>query len=128
MALQLYSQCEVFANGSKLAEEASVTIDRRTNAQVVNTVAKGFAGESPGAAHIQIKVTNAVPAAAFEVNPGQFMGLKSGSALQVVEFTFYAAGLTLTTKGFVDTDNFAHAVNSEAKLEFAATCEPADWR
>lgn len=128
MALQLYSQAEVYINGAKLAEEAQVTISRRTNAQAVNTVAKGFAGVSPGAAVIEFKMTNAVPAATFEVNPGQFMGLSSGGSLQVVEITAFAAGQTLTTKGFIMDDNFSHAVNSEARLEFTAMCEPADWK
>ena len=128
MALQQYSLIDVYVNGGKLAEEASVTINRRTNAQNVNTVAKGFAGQSPGAAIIEIKVTNAVPAATFELNPGQFMGLTGGSALGVVEITLFAAGQTLTTKGFITDDNFSHAVNSEAKLEFSAICSPADWK
>ena len=128
MALQQYSQAEIYLNGGKLAEEASVTVSRRTNAQNVNTVAKGFAGQSPGAAIIEIKVTNAVPAAAFEVNPGQFMAMTNGSALAVVEISIFAAGQTLTTKGFITDDNFSHAVNSEAKLEFSATCQPADWK
>ena len=126
--LGTYSQAEVYINGGKLAEEASVTVSRRTNAQNVNTVAKGFAGQSPGAAIIEIKVSNAVPAASFELNPGQFMAMSNGSALGVVEVTIFAAGVTLTTKGFITDDNFSHAVNSEAKLEFSVVCSPADWR
>lgn len=128
MALQLYSQAEIYLNGTKLAEEAQVSISRRTNAQPVNTVAKGYAGESPGAAIMEIKVTSAIPAAAFEVNPGQFMGLISASALQGIEITIFAAGQTLTAKGFIYEDNLSHAVNSEAKLEFSARTEPADWK
>lgn len=128
MALQTYSQVEVYLNGAKLAEEAQVTISRRSNAQPVMTVAKGYAGESPGAAMLEIKVTNAIPAAGFEVNPGSFMGLVSSSALTPVELTFFTAGQTLTTRGFIFEDNLSHAVNSEAKLEFSARTEPADWK
>ena len=128
MALQLYSQVEVYLNGTKMAEEAQVSIGRRTNAQPVNTVAKGYAGESPGAAIMEVKITSAVPAAAFEVNPGQFMGLVSASALVPVEITLFAAGSTLTSKGFVYEDNLSHAVNSEAKIEMSARLEPADWK
>lgn len=127
MALQLYSMVEVYLNGTKMAEEAQVSISRRTNAQPVNTVAKGYAGESPGAAIMEIKITEAVPAAAFEVNPGQFMGLVASSALQPVELTLFCAGKTLTTKGFIYEDSLSHAVNSEAKLEMSARTEPADW-
>jgi hypothetical protein len=123
MALQVYSQAEIYINGAKLAEEAQVSVNRRSNAQPVNTVAKGYAGDSPGAAMTEIKVTNAVPSAAFELNPGPFI-----LNLQVCEITIYAAGLTLTQKGFIYEDNFSHAVNSEARLEFSARCEPADWK
>lgn len=128
MALQLYSQCEVFLNGSKLAEEAQVSIERNTSAQVVNTVAKGFAGVSQGAQAMHVKITNAVPAVAFEINPGTFMGMISGGSMQVVELTLFAAGQTLTAKGFVMNDSFSHAVNTESKLDFALICEPADWK
>ena len=128
MALQLYSQCEVFINGSKLAEEAQVSIERNTSAQVVNTVAKGFAGVAQGAQVMNIKITNAVPSAAFELNPGPFMGMVSGGAMQVMELTLFAAGQTLTAKGFVMSDSFSHAVNTESKLEMTIMCEPADWK
>ena len=128
MSLQLYSQIEIFVNGSKLAEEAQISIERNTNAQVVNTVAKGFAGMAPGAAIMTIRVTNAVPSAGFEMNPGNFMGMSSGGALGVVELTFFAASQTLTTKGFITTDSLSHSVGAESKIEFTAMCEPADWR
>lgn len=128
MALSLYTQAEVFINGSKLAEEAQVSVERNTNAQVVNTVAKGFAGLATGAPVMNIKITNAVPALAFELNPGTFMGMPSGGSLQIVEVTIFAAGQTLTSKGFVMSDNFSHAVNTESKLEMSLMCEPSDWK
>lgn len=122
MALQLYTLGEVYVNGAKLAEEAQMSISRKTNSQAVLTVARGYSGESPGAAMTDISITNAVPAAAFELNPGSFMG-----QLKVVEFTCFAAGQTLSFKGFIIEDNFSHAVNSEAKLEFKARGEFSDW-
>ena len=128
MALQLYTQAEVFINGSKLAEEAQVSVERNTNAQVVNTVAKGFAGLATGAPVMNIKITNAVPAASFELNPGAFMGMPSGGGLQVIEITLFGAGQTLTAKGFVMSDNLSHAVNTESKLEMSIIAEPADWK
>ena len=128
MALSLYTQAEVFINGSKLAEEAQVSVERNTNAQVVNTVAKGYAGLAPGAPVMNIKITNAVPALAFELNHGAFMGMTSGGGLQVLEVTIFAAGQTLTAKGFAMSDNFSHAVNTESKLEISLMCEPADWK
>jgi hypothetical protein len=123
MALQLYTLGEIYVNGSKLAEEASLTVNRKTNSQIVLTVAKGYAGESPGAAMCEIDVVNAVPAAAFEMDPGDFM-----NGLKVVEFTFFVASKTLTFKGFIIDDNFSHAVNSEAKLTFKARGEFGLWK
>lgn len=123
MALQLYTLVTCYVDGAMLAEEARVTIDRETNAQNVLTVAKGFSGLSPGAAMMMITVENAVPSADFELNPGARM-----KALQVTEFTFACAGNILTTKGFIISDNLAHAVNSESKLDFKCVCEFADWR
>lgn len=120
--LQLYTLANVYVNGSLLAEEASVTVDRATNSQQVITVAKGYAGESPGAAMTELSVENVVPAADFELNPGKFMG-----SMQVVEFSAFAAGRTLTFKGFIVSDNFSHAANSASKLSFKARGSFSDW-
>lgn len=122
MALQLYTLAAIYVNGALLSEESSVGIDRDTNAQQVLTVAKGFAGLSPGAQMTMINVDNAVPSADFELNPDKFM-----KGLAVVEITVFAAGRTLTTKGFVIKDNFQHAVNSDSKLSFSFIGEPSTW-
>lgn len=120
--LQLYTNASVYVNGGLLAEEASVQVSRATNSQQVITVAKGYAGESPGAAMCEITVESAVPADDFELNPGKFMGEN-----QIVEFTVFAAGNTLTFKGFIISDNFSHAANTESKLSFQARGSFADW-
>jgi hypothetical protein len=123
MALQLYTLALVYVNGSLLAEEADVSVDRDARAQEVATVAKGFAGLSPGAAITKIDVTNAVPSAGFELNPGAFI-----KQLAVVELTILAAGQTLTAKGFIPQDTFQHGVSKEASLRFAFIGEPVDWK
>jgi len=120
--LQLYALADVFVNGSLLAEEASVTIDRATNSQQVLTVNKGYSGESPGALMTEISVDSAVPAVGFELNPGLYMG-----ALQAVEFTIFAGSKKLTFNGFIISDNFSHAVNTESKLSFKARGSFSDW-
>lgn len=122
MSTQLYTLCEVYWNGRKLCEEASVKLTRDSKAQPVSTVARGFAGMSPGAKDLTISVENAVPAAAFEFNPGETI-----AELQVGEITLFAAGKTLSSKGFITKDDFSHAVNSEAKLSFEFMGEFADW-
>ena len=121
--LQLYAKASVYVDGSLLSEEASVTIKRTTGAQVVKTVAKGFAGVSPGAPMLTISVENAVPSADFELNPGDYM-----TNLDVVEVTIFAAGNTLTSKGFILEDNFSHAAETQSKLTFEYTGQYADWQ
>ncbi len=112
--LQLYSLAFCTVDGALLTEEASVSIHRATNSQAVNTVAKGYAGESPGAANCTIQVTNAVPAADFELDPGRFM-----KSLKSCEIGLIAAGKQITVPGFIIEDTFKHSVNSESTLEFS---------
>jgi hypothetical protein len=121
--LQLYTAAYVYVNGGLLAEEAHVTVDRATNSQPNISVAKGYSGESPGAPQTEISVESNVPAASFEFNPGPFMG-----QLQQVEFTIFAAAMTMTFKGFIISDNFTHAANTASKLSFKARGVFSDWQ
>lgn len=118
--LQQYSRAIVYINSSVLSEEASVTVKRSSGSQPVKTVAKGYAGESPGSPMTEITVSNAVPAIGFEFDPGQFINL-----VEVVEISIVTADSTLTVKGSIIDDNFSHAVDSEAKLEFNFRGGPA---
>lgn len=124
MALQLYALISVYVNGALLAEEATVRVRRDTRAQEVNTVAKGFAGLSPGAQKTMITVENAVPAAGLEFDPSQFL-----KSLSVVELTLARPdGKTLTSKGFITSDDMSHSVNTESRLSFEFEGEPAVWQ
>lgn len=120
--LSQYTKAVVYINDSALTEEASVTIKRSSGSQPVKTVAKGYSGESPGSPMTEITISNAVPAADFQLDPGNFINL-----LDIVKVTIFAAGRTMTLKGFIIDDNFSHAVDSEAKLEFNFRGGPANW-
>lgn len=120
--LQNYTKATVTWEGALLTEESSVTVQRMSGAQQVKTVAKGFAGPSPGAPMMTIQVSNAVPSADFELNPGQAIKLNT-----IGEITIFAAGRTLTTKGYIDGDNFSHAVETASKLDFTVIAQYADW-
>lgn len=122
MSTQQYSNVEVYINGSKLAEAASVKISRTTDAQIVNTLGRGFAGVSPGARMIKVTVENAVPSASFEYDPGSVM-----ETLTPVELTLFAAGKSLSSRGFILEDDFSGAVNSQTQLSFSFTGEWASW-
>lgn len=132
MALVTYSIGEVYINSLFLAQEASMSVSRKTNSQAVLTVALGYAGESPGAPMCEVEVTSAVPSAGFELDPGQFMGDGSPGGQQFglvpVQFTLFVAAKTLIFNGFIIEDDFSHAVNSEAKLRFRARGNFSLWQ
>ena len=120
---QLYAQAAVLIDGLFLTQESSVQVARATNSQAVNTVALGYAGESPGAPMVEIEVSNAVPSADFELNPGKFM-----KRLQEVEIGILGpGGKQLTARGFIISDNFQHAVNSASSLSFNFRGKMQDW-
>lgn len=111
---QLYTLIYCTVNGKLLTEEASVTVTRTTNSQPVSTVAKGYAGESPGAPMVEIDVDNAVPSADFELDAGPFM-----NSLEAVEMGVIGpGGKQMIAKGFIISDTFGHSVNSESKYSF----------
>ncbi len=110
---QLYTKAAVYVNGQQLCEEASVKINRVTNAQEVKTVCKGFAGMSEGSRMCSITIDSAVPTAGFEMDPGSFM-----QNLDIVELTIFAANQQITSKGYFTSDDFSHSVDSSSKLEF----------
>lgn len=123
MALQLYTNAIITWNGSTLAEESSVTVDVVSNAQEVTTVSKGFAGLSPGAPKITVKIESAVPFAGFELNPGKYV-----RTLTVGELSVFAASAQLTSKGFITDYSFTHAVNQDSRLSLTFIGEPVDFQ
>lgn len=123
MAGQLYSDASVYIRGALLVEATDVTVDRKSGAQIVLTMAKGFAGASPGAPMLEISFDNAVPFAGVEYDPGADM-----LALGPVPITVYAAGKQLATQGFVMEDTFKKGVNKEATLSMKMTCDFAEWK
>ena len=112
--LQLYSLLFVGIEGTLLIEEQQVDLTRTTNSQPVSTVAKGYAGESPGAAMIELDVTSAVPQGGFEFDMGQKM-----AGLIPVSFQVRGpGGKDAKGQGFVYSDTIRHGVNQEATYSF----------
>jgi hypothetical protein len=122
--LQQYAKATVLWNGAILSEEASVSIKRASNAQVVKTVAKGFAGMSQGAAMVNISISNAVPSSGFEMDPGDLIMNNLIGQLTVILGDY---SLSLTANGFITDDNFSHAVDTASKLDFEFVTGPAKW-
>jgi len=121
--VQKYTKAVVYINSNLLTEESNVTVKREDGGNAVKTVAKGYAGRSPGSPMTMITVANAVPSADFEFNPGQFI-----NQTEEVEVTIFAAGRTLTVVGFIISDNFQHGVDNAASLEFEFEGGPSDWQ
>ena len=117
-----YTKAVVYVNGNLLTEESNCTVKRDSGGNTVKTVAKGFAGRSPGAPMTMITIKNAVPSADFEINPGPFM-----NQTESVEVSVFAAGRTLTVVGFITSDNFQHGVDAAAELEFEFEGGQSDW-
>lgn len=122
MSAQLYTSSAVYINSAQLTENASVSIDRDAGFQRVLTIAKGFSGVSPGAKLAMMSISNAVPAAGFEFDPGDVM-----EGLIPVSVAVFAANSTFITTGFVEKDTFKHAVNQEAMLDISFICQFGKW-
>lgn len=120
--LERYTKATVYINSNLLSEESNVTVKRMSGAQPVKTTAKGFAGFSQGAGQTDISVSCSVPAAGFEFDPGADI-----ENVNTVEITILAAGRSLTCKGSIIDDNFAHGVDSAAKLDFNFQGQYAQW-
>jgi hypothetical protein len=114
--LQLYSLLFGAINGTLLAEEQQIDVSRTANAQVVNTVAKGFAGVSPGAAMCEVDVKNAVPSGGFEIDFGPNIAGLIPVSVQVLG----PGGKALKSQAFVLSDTIRHGVNQEATYDFKA--------
>lgn len=110
---QLYTQVYVTINGKLLLEHASMTLNRSSGAQPVNTVGRGFAGVSPGAPVSSITIENALPVAGFEFNAQDYL-----KELETVEIGLLAAGLAFTSEGFIMEDTLQHGVSSASGYSF----------
>lgn len=122
MSTQQYTITESYWNGSKLTESTTVKVSRMSNAQIIETIARGFAGISPGAARIEVTIDSAMPAADLELNPGPFIKKNEAG-----ELTLYASGRTLSSKGFMMSDDVSGGVNSPSTISFTFIGEYAEW-
>lgn len=120
---QNYALFKLFVNSNQMAEASSFSVKRMSNSQPVETLAKQYAGESPGAARMEVSITVHVPTADFELNPGKFIKKSESVQIDIV----HPNGKTLTSKGFILDDNLDEAVNSAVKLVFNFRGGYADW-
>lgn len=121
---QVYSLLYVTRNNALLSEEGSITINRASNSQPVNTVPKGYAGESPGAPMTEFQVTNAVPASGMEFDAGANIEGLIPAEMGAIR----SDGKQLKVKGFIISDSIKHSVNSEVAYDFNFRGGMAQWK
>jgi hypothetical protein len=119
---QLYTLIYCTADSGLLSEEASVSLDRSTGSTPAKTVAKGYAGETPGAPMCELQVSNMVPAAGIEFNAGKYMG-----TMTPVEMGLLSHGQQLQFKGFIVGDSIKHSAGGDAGYDFTVRGAFADW-
>jgi hypothetical protein len=111
---QIYSLAFVYINGKLLTEEASVDVKRTSGSNDVLTVAKGWAGVSPGAGMLEVNVSSVVPADDFEYDAGDDI-----ESLAFIEIGLFYGGKLLVSKGTIPEDTFKHGVNQAASYDFS---------
>jgi hypothetical protein len=121
--LQLYALIFPTMDGSLLIEAKSISIDRTTNSQPVSTLAKGYAGESPGAAMSEFTVDSAIPANGFEFDMGKKMAALSTGHLYLLG----PGGQQYKGEVFVFADSVKSGVNQEAAYSFRARGPMTLW-
>jgi len=119
---KLYARIDVYGVGSLLTEETSVSVSRETGNAPMITVARGFAGVTPGAPMLKVHVENAVPQAGIEFDPGAYMIPPTP-----VEMTFYMGNKALTAKGYIMNDEVQHKANGESSLTFDFLAPYKTW-
>ena len=123
MGAELYTNAAVYIRGALLVQSTSVTIDRKTGASPVMTMALGFAGMSPGAPTSEISFDNAVLADGVEYDPGDDM-----KNMRPVPVSVFAGGKTFIATGFVTEDTFKKATNSEGTISMKMMCDFGEWK
>jgi hypothetical protein len=119
---QLYTLIYVLADSALLSEEASVSMSRETGSSPAKTVAKGYAGETPGAPMSELQVSNMVPAAGMEFDAG--MNMKK---MKPIEMGLLSHGKQITFKGFIVSDSIKHSASGDAGYDFTVRGVFSEW-
>lgn len=110
-----YALLFVTVDGQLLTEAGSVSFTRNGGGINVFTMAKNFAGVSPGANSCQVQIENAIPAAGLELDPGDAI-----FNYQIVEIGLIGpGGKTGITRGYIQSDSWQQSVNAEGKMSFS---------
>ena len=122
MAFTQFSKGIVYINGKQLTMASKITLKRETGSKQVNTIALGYAGESPGSPMMTGSVTSAIPSQDFELDPGSFM-----ADLKQCTVTLFAGNRPLTFDATITGDSDDFGVDAESTLNFDFRAAYVDW-
>jgi hypothetical protein len=114
----------VVIDGTLLSEQQSSSIRRMTGSQNILTVAKGFAGVSPGAPMCEWDVESAVPSGGFEFDAGN----KMNGLIITQMYILGPGGFSLKGNAFIIEDTITHAVDQQSKYTFKAVGPFTLWK
>lgn len=117
MATDLYTQGLIFVDGILAADCTEFSVDYDTQNNPVFTIAKGFAGITPGAGQTKVSISTAVPRAGYEIDY-----FKRALDNTPVEFIGWRGSSKYSFKGFLLTIGEKHGVNSASTASIEAIC------
>lgn len=123
MALTLYDQVYIEANGKLLAENTSVNTDLTSDDQDVLTTVKGWSGVSPSPDTRTVSADNVVPATTgIEIDMENW---KLNRTEVTLKLTFGGSGKSCVTKGIFKKVSVQSGVGQTTKVTFDFTGTPS---
>lgn len=123
MALTLYDQVFIEAQGLLLAENTSINTDLTSDDQDVMTTVKGFAGVSPSPDMRTVSGENVIPATTgIEIKVEEW---KVNRTEVTLKLTFGGSGKSCVTKGFFKKVSVSAGVGQTSKMTFEFTGTPS---
>jgi len=118
-ALTLYANAYVYINGVLLTQESSVSVEKKSGLNMVETTHLGLAGAVQGSARVEISIDNAVPSADFELGGNWDKYMITG---EVVEIMILMGKSRISIhKVFVTDATYSHSVNDPSKISVKFT-------
>lgn len=122
MALQMYEKGALFMDGVLLAEIGEFSIEHDAKVVEIETMQKGFAGISPGAARTSVDLSSMVPRKGMEKDY-----ITAVQQNTIVELTAFRAGQKGTCKGFLVKASEKYGVNQAAGISTSFIGEPMNF-
>jgi len=117
-ALTLYANAYVYINGVLLTQESSVSVEKKSGLNMVETTHLGLAGAVQGSARVEISIDNAVPSADFELGGDWDKYMITGT---VVEIRILMGTRLSIHNVFVTDATYSHSVNDPSKISVKFT-------